>query len=500
MIDFADLYCGAGGATTGLCLSVERRGMTIRSGVAINHEKTSIKTHSRNHPKIKHLCQSIDKVDPCEAVPGGRLDILWASPECTHHSVAAGGRPKQNQSRAGASHILTWIDKLYVRNIIVENVPAFENWGPLDSHGHPLKSGIGKNFHAFLDSLRARNYNVDYRVLNAADYGDATTRQRLFIIARRKPLKIVWPTPTHCEQQTEDLFRKVLSWKPVEDCLDMADLGQDLMTKKRKKFLLCRCDRCDRDWSVQHVAGRTVICKDCKQPPVQTATELPLAPNSLKRIASGLIEHGGLQFVIGQHTGSTARRTSKPCQTIMTDGAISLITPFLIQTDQTGGNGKCQRSTQRPHGTLVTKQNTALIHAFAKTGKFMVNIAHGTTNPSDAARRTFPTSRPTGTLTTSDHQALCSFLIEYYGTGGTSPTSKPCPTLTTKDRFMLINAETNERAELVIFFRLLKPRELAAIHSFPADYYFAGNKSQIVRQIGNSNPCELKAALTNMVL
>jgi DNA (cytosine-5)-methyltransferase 1 len=77
---------------------------------------------------------------------------------------------------------------------------------------------------------------------------------------------------------------------------------------------------------------------------------------------------------------------------------------------------------------------------------------------------------------------------------------EPLDSVTTKDRFLLINPATNEQHELEIYFRLLKPGELAAAHSFPKRYKFAGNKTQIVKQIGNSNPTELTAALTGAVM
>jgi len=536
VINFADLFCGAGGATEGMVLAAKRNKITIGSGVAINHWPVAVETHSSNHPNIKHLCEAIEKVDPCEAVPSGKLDILWASPECTHHSRARGGKPMQNQSRAGASHILTWLDKLYVRNVIIENVPEFEKWGPLDVHGVPLKSGIGKNFHAFIQSLRARSYNVEWRVLNAANFGDATTRERLFVIARRKPHRIVWPEPTHAEKQTTDLFRDIKPWKAVEDCIDWTDLGTPLNDKKLKRF---------------EIDGQEIW--------------LPLAPNTLKRIESGLLEHGGFQFVLGQQTCSKARRTDQPAPTVSTDGAISLVTPlilptrsdsparstkrplqtittesrgiglttmFLVQTDQTGSNGKCTRDVNKPMGTIVTKQNHALLTAF------MLSVAHGNKSDKDNKRRTTPTTKPLGSLTckgqfglvnfivqmngSSDshlrttshsvkkplptqagtlHHALCSsFLVEYYRTGGTQSVKKPLGTVTTKDRFLLVNAQTSESFELVIYFRLLKPKELAAVHSFPKSYKFSGNKTQIVKQIGNSNPVELTAALSACVM
>ena len=46
-----------------------------------------------------------------------------------------------------------------------------------------------------------------------------------------------------------------------------------------------------------------------------------------------------------------------------------------------------------------------------------------------------------------------------------------------------------------IRMRMLKPEELAAAHSFPADYIITGNRSQKVRQIGNSVPVRTAKAM-----
>ncbi len=59
------------------------------------------------------------------------------------------------------------------------------------------------------------------------------------------------------------------------------------------------------------------------------------------------------------------------------------------------------------------------------------------------------------------------------------------PTVTTKDRFALVQPVINGRA-LDIRFRMLDPRELAAAMGFPTDYAFAGNRTDVVRQIGNT--------------
>lgn len=129
----ADLFCGAGGTSTGLALACQALGRKLRL-VAVNHWDIAIETHAKNHPWAEHHCASLDHMDPCKAVPGGRLDILTASPECTHHSNARGGKPRSDQSRASAWVVLKWIQELRPSNVIIENVKEFMGWGPLNEY------------------------------------------------------------------------------------------------------------------------------------------------------------------------------------------------------------------------------------------------------------------------------------------------------------------------------------------------------------------------------
>src|SRR5690348_12808930 len=96
-----DLFCGAGGTSTGVKLACEQLGKRL-SLTAINHWDVAIETHSANHPDANHLCENLDMVDPRKVVPGGYLDLMVASPECTHHSNARGGKPMSDQSRSSA--------------------------------------------------------------------------------------------------------------------------------------------------------------------------------------------------------------------------------------------------------------------------------------------------------------------------------------------------------------------------------------------------------------
>lgn len=719
-----DLYAGAGGASTGMLKALAEFGIEPSYGVAVNHWPVAIDTHTVNHPNIVHICESLERVDPCKAVPGGRVDILWASPECTHHSRARGGKPMQDQSRSGANHILAWLDKLYVANLLIENVPEWEDWGPLSANNLPIKNKIGANFRAFIASLEARNYRLEYRVICCADYGDATTRERLILIASRTN-RVVWEEPTHrSADKVTDLFGDFKPWKVARECIDWTDLGTSLNDKPLKCF---ETFACSKPVTIEtEVMGKfqkiDVVCswtktrqkskkgKPIKQCPkckskkhLKRSEELsPLSPNTMRRIFAGLEKFSGIPFILetrsdgdrvrsvdkplqtvtaesraigligsaivgaggpsqagepksvdrplgtvmgkesrglasiilGQQSDSAARSTDEPLPAIATDGAISLTTPIIVQTDQTGSERQA-KSVNEPIGSVVSKQNQGLVTSFVlpneglhkgnaprsiekplptATGKgagFLVSCCHGegddtrrqhdpdepmptlagsnqfavanpfivrtnnrssnetnaksvdkpiptiTTEPGlalvnahkgesflvstrhgDSERHhdtgePLPTltakgdlakitpfivrlrgtgkkqvqespqsiEQPIGAISTSGaHHALASFMTTYYGNGTAEPVTKPLPTQSTKDRFLLVNPQTNEQHEIIIYFRLLKLRELANAHSFPASYVFKGTKTQGVKQVGNSNPVEMTCGMTRSVL
>src|SRR5690242_5849375 len=127
-INAADLFCGAGGTSTGLLLAAAELGRSVDL-LAVNHCNVAIDTHTRNHPEVRHLCESLDHVDPHKVCPG-RLHLLLASPECTHHSIARGGKPRSDQSRASAWKVVEWAAAKQPDCILIENVKEFIQWGP----------------------------------------------------------------------------------------------------------------------------------------------------------------------------------------------------------------------------------------------------------------------------------------------------------------------------------------------------------------------------------
>ena len=66
----------------------------------------------------------------------------------------------------------------------VENVPEFTRWGPLDDDGKPIKKRAGEYFAFWVRTPRSLGYDLDWQIINAADYGEATSRKRFFLQAR----------------------------------------------------------------------------------------------------------------------------------------------------------------------------------------------------------------------------------------------------------------------------------------------------------------------------
>ena len=193
-LQIADLFCGAGGTSQGALEAAEALGYAPKL-TAVNHWPVAIETHTLNHPEARTLLTSVDEVNPRDLYKPGELDILWASPECTHHSVARGGRPINEQSRATAWCVTRWADALRPPVILIENVPEFLSWGGCCVDGRPLKQKKGETFMAWVACLESLGYRVDWRILCAADYGDPTTRRRLLYSASAVGAKSSGPSP-----------------------------------------------------------------------------------------------------------------------------------------------------------------------------------------------------------------------------------------------------------------------------------------------------------------
>ena len=518
-LNTVDLFCGAGGASTGLELALSRLKM-CHKGLAINHWAVAVDTMKRNHPDIDTKQMSIEEAVPADLVPGGEVDLLWASPSCTHHSRAKGGKPRSNQLRAQPELVLTWLDQLFVRRIIIENVPEFVDWGPLTKDGRPIERMKGACFRKWVESIEARNYTVEWRIVNCADYGDATSRKRFFLKAVRKGCgRIRWPEPTHAENPQPDLWGRTLKpWRGVRECLDLSDLGKSIFNR-----------------------------------------ENPLSRNTLRRVAVGMKKYNGMDFLMDmlgadggdesrvhlltkpmptQHSGGNrcavvrpfVVRLNKNCDAESVDAPLSTVTasgqhhalcqPLILDHLK---NGEA-RPADKPLGSQHTHDRYSVVQPFIMD---YFGLKH------DHEHHVKGVDKPLPTLTTETHHYLCQPLVLGQQSGAEArPIDKPCPTiatsgairvatpiildmsrpgghdsghirsadkpiqaLTTCDNVQLALPVLEDGRVIDIRLRMLKPSELAAAHSFPKDYVLTGNRGEQVKQIGNSVPVMTAAAM-----
>jgi len=421
----ADLFCGAGGFTTG----------AVAAGVdvllAVNHWRTAVFTHERNHPGTRHICARIDDIDPRHDKTLPEFDLLLASPECTHHSIARGGRPIDDQKRATPWHVCVWAEAKRPKWLLIENVREFRDWGPIDEKGRPVKTRKGETFRAWIKALEAIGYQVDHQVLNAADFGAPTRRHRLFILARRGSAKqdIPWPEATHAGR-----------WRAAAEIIDWSRPCPSIFSRKR-----------------------------------------PLADNTLKRIEAGLRKFVE-PFVVALRNNQDGLSLGEPLSTVCTSGAHhALCTPFLAKYNGHGSDHRCH-SPSEPLRTLDTQNRFGVVTPYL--------VPHfGERDGQHPRSHSIDTPLPTVTGQGAGSVVL-PFVAKYYGTGGCQAVSEPLDTVTAKDRFglaMVSLLQTMRELSVVdIGLRMLGVDELAAAQGFPPGYYLHGTKAEQVRQVGNA--------------
>ena len=449
-----DLYCGGGGTTTGMQQAAKRMGLKLRC-VAVNHNIFAIATHSTNHPDTKHFCMSVEDVSPRDAVPDGFLDLLWASLECTHHSNARGGAPMNDQSRSSAYDLLRWCRELDVETVMIENVREFLTWGPLypdDYHvvklrRRPIPERKGEFFRDFIAQLRGLGYTVEWRILNAADFGDPTSRRRLFVQAqKRKP--IVWPEPTHgTKERPHRTAREIINW----DLKGKSIFGRSKpLAPNTMRRILAGLEKFGgeklKPWLVvlrNHADSRSLdlpvptLCGSGEHFGVAEPFITPYYGNSkavsvddpLGTVTSmnkfGLAE----PFLVQYFGGKDAVSVDQPLPTVCANYEhYALCEPFLVGAGGPAGAGEPQ-SVDQPLGTVMTENHRALCEPY------IINISHQGKAATDAGH-IYSTDQPLPTVITEQEFALCEpFIVPQFGEReGQAPRThsvdEPLPTVT----------------------------------------------------------------------
>jgi DNA (cytosine-5)-methyltransferase 1 len=401
-----DFFCGGGGAGTGLEMGLGRA-----VNVAKNHSPQAISMHTVNHPGAQHFTTDVFEGDPDTECGGKAVGWFHMSPDCTHHSQAAGGQPRKREIRNLSWIGLKWGGKKRPRVISLENVKQILQWGRLiakrdKATGRVVKlSGEiaapgevvpvgqqflipdprqrGRTWRRFVALLEGMGYVVEWRVIKACDFGAPTSRERLFMIARCDGKPIVWPEPTHAKNPVKGQQK----WKTAADCIDFTDLGKSIFGRKKD-----------------------------------------LAPATLRRVAKGmkkfLIDNPAPFIVpIANWSGEAVQSASEPLRTITSypkGGAFSVVSPIIAPATHQGSDRINDPLEPLPTVTCANRGELTLISPVMVGAGGPVYAGH----PVAA-------DKPVGTLMTRSHRAIAAaHLVKFRFDDAGKALDEPLPTIT----------------------------------------------------------------------
>lgn len=497
-----DLFAGGGGAS---CAIEMATGLYV--DFAVNHDAQAILMHTVNHPQTRHYQTDVYEVDPYSACNGRPIGLLHLSPDCTHHSQAAGGQPRDNITRS-----LSWVGKRWAAQvrpdiITLENVEQITRWERLvakrdKATGRVIKldktvaapgervpvqnqflvpdtKHVGKCWRKFVGELEKLGYAVEWRTLVAADYGAPTTRKRLFLVARCDGRPIVWPEQTHFKNPTKGQKK----WRSAAECID---------------------------WSVQ---GKSIFER-----------EKPLADATMRRIVKGI-----KKFVLDNPDPFIVKHRDEG------NGDHSHVSAVLINAAHGEGNGHTKRrgigsrNIGDALGTVTASGSGghAVAAAYLMQANGGFNTVHGksaidpmTTITNSGSQQQLVSAcliRQFGASTGSDIAAPMGTVMTDGGGGKTSlavcelgeaeeralkvagflmqNADLPISDLSEKERLDLVTVRINNTPHYIvdIMLRMLLPKELYKAQGFPDGYIFDRDcfgqpltKTAQVRMCGNS--------------
>ena len=393
---YIDLFCGAGGTSTGVENARYMGEQCAKVIACVNHDANAIASHAANHPDAFHFTEDIRTlelsplvahVERMKKIYPDALVVLWASLECTNFSKAKGGQPRDADSRTLAEHLFRYIESIDPDYIQIENVEEFMSWGDMDEYGHPISKDKGRCYEKWKRNVKRYGYDFDWRILNAADYGAYTTRKRFFGIFAKRGLPISFPEPTHCKDGKTDMFGRLEKWKPVKEVLDFSDEGESIFCRKK-----------------------------------------PLAEKTLERIYAGLIKFvaGGKEAFISRYNTvrpqDTCTSIEEPVGVVTTANRFAKVQVHFLSKQYSGHPESKNISVEEPAGTITCKDHHAFVSAYYGNG------------------HNHSVELPAPTVTTKDRLALINsvFIDNQYGTGKPTSINQPVGTVTTVPKFNMV--------------------------------------------------------------
>lgn len=211
MNNFISMFSGAGG----LDLGFEQAGWTRR--FASDLDTDAVATLRANTNAQERECVGQDDIRDLTAkevlaraggMSAGDLGAIVGGPPCQSWSSAGHQRGLADERGQLFRHFIKLANSLDPRFIVMENVRGLLTARGLD--GEP-----GSALALFREDLRQEGWQTTVSLLNAADFGVAQRRVRLFIVAHRSGDCPNFPSPTHAKERADGLKR----WVSLKQCL-----------------------------------------------------------------------------------------------------------------------------------------------------------------------------------------------------------------------------------------------------------------------------------------
>lgn len=504
---YIDLFCGAGGTTTGVELATLHGEKCAKVIACVNHDAHAIASHLANHPEAKHFTEDIRTLElsPLAKITAEArrkhpkaLLVLWASLECTNFSRAKGGLPRDADSRTLADHLPRYINAVDPDFVMIENVEEFMSWGALDEHGKPVSRDKGSEYIRWVDGICKLGYTYSWKIINSANLGAYTCRKRFFGQFSKCGLPHAFPEATYSKNgdTTNNLFGDGLKkWKAVRDVLNFDDEGESIFG--RKKTLVEATLRRIYAGLVKFVAGgneehilvkyNSVNQKTGKYNPPSMDDPSPVVP---ARNALGVAT---CHFISKQFSGDDASKNIGIDRPV---GTITCIDHHALLTYYRNGS---MIPTDKPAPTIPTHDRVAKLQI-----QFIANEYSG-----GGQLSSIETACPTLLAIPKQKLVSCFLMNPQYQSAGGS-VDKPCFTLIARmDKMPPYLVQTTEGVGIEVYeedspmtrtikefmaaygildikMRMLKVPELLAIQGFPKGYKLIGTLSEQKKYIGNA--------------
>ena len=169
-----DLFCGAGGLSYGF----EKAGFKVLLG--IDNDEKALETFEKNHKGARSICGDITNIsydkDIRPFLKGKSIDVIVGGPPCQGFSLSGPRNFNDPRNKLYLSYIRL-VKEIHPKVFVIENVP-----GLVSLFKGEVKDNILKTF-------TEMGYNVQCKVLCAADYGVPQNRKRVVFVGTAKGIK-----------------------------------------------------------------------------------------------------------------------------------------------------------------------------------------------------------------------------------------------------------------------------------------------------------------------